>query len=120
MERPAVEARGDLPLGAVGGVERALAHHGDDGVVAGAEPRQPIEDGLGQCYRRELARPDEPGELADGKEDGAGGHASGGGVGRSGASALPRGTARKSRASSTIPATSCRIASSSSAPRRLP
>ena len=69
MERAEVAAGRELPLGAPRLVHRALARERDDGIVAGAERLEPMEERLGELDRRHRARADHSAELAKRDED---------------------------------------------------
>ena len=59
----------ELPLGAPRLVHRALARERDDGIVAGAERLEPMEERLRELDRRHRARADHSAELAKRDED---------------------------------------------------
>ena len=69
VERAEVAAGRELPLGAPRLVHRALARERDDGIVAGAERLEPMEERLGELDRRHRARADHFAELAKRDED---------------------------------------------------
>ena len=68
VERTLVLAPGDLGLGALRVATGLPVHHRDEGVERGLEPVDPVQGGVDQLHRGDLALPDEGRRLGDGRE----------------------------------------------------
>src|SRR5262249_31696562 len=122
VERPAVAAGGNLPLGPLRLGHGAVARDGHDGVVLGPDLLESIEERLGERDRRDCSRAHELREATDREEYGTSAHVRprSGTKGGNGSSVLSSFTARSARAASTIPSTPFLTSSSWACVRRSP